>query len=59
MSKPGVLFSGVNVSAFLVFDWWAEADEKTQQKVRSVYSELLRDVLGTSTCEEFGLEKIQ
>ncbi len=37
------MFNKIQLRGFLVFNWWADAKEETQTRVRSSYSELLKN----------------
>lgn len=59
VSDPKVFFSGVVVTGFLLFPWWATAPQETKERIRKVYGELLKNELSTKTYKEFTLENIK
>ena len=53
------MFNKIQLRGFLVFNWWADAKEETQARVRSSYSELLKNQLKTITYKELGLTELE
>ncbi len=53
------MFNKIQLRGFLVFNWWADAKEETQARVRSNYSELLKNQLKTITYKELGLTELE